>query len=273
MRQRRRCRTGPASRRCRWRSKARPGNARRSTSSTTSRTTCYQGDTALHVAAAASRTRLVRDLVAAGAGRRRPRTVAAHGRCTTPSTVGRARRTGTRPRRPTRSRTLLALGADPDAADKNGTVPLLRAVRNRCRDRGGGAAGRRCRPARTNGPARTRSTSPAWTTGRGGSGSPEAREQQARIVARSPPWRHPRGDAHGRSPTTRALRRRAAGRGARGWWSQRSATRSARSDAHAGSSHRLHLLQRIVGRGRRARPRCRRARSPAGTRCTPSRRG
>ena len=91
----------------------------------------YRGDTALHVAAAAHRTPLVRDLVAAGA------TVdATNRRGATPLHYAVDGGPGA-PRWDPAAQAdtvaaLVALGADPDAADANGTPPLLRAVRNRC---------------------------------------------------------------------------------------------------------------------------------------------
>ncbi|HEY6430138.1 MAG TPA: ankyrin repeat domain-containing protein [Acidimicrobiales bacterium] len=77
---------------------------------------------------------------------------------------------------------LLAAGADPNAADKGGSTPLHRAVRNRCAGAvevllAGGAD-----PLRDNGRGSTPTKLAGLTTGRGGSGSPAAKEQQAEIV-------------------------------------------------------------------------------------------
>jgi hypothetical protein len=77
---------------------------------------------------------------------------------------------------------LVALGASLDAHDANGTTPLLRAVRNRC-----AAAVAALLDGGADLHAVNRSGSNAMdiasrTTGRGGSGSPEARAQQQQIV-------------------------------------------------------------------------------------------
>jgi ankyrin repeat protein len=77
---------------------------------------------------------------------------------------------------------LLAAGANPNAADRNGVTPLHRAVRTRCAaavrvllDHGASAR-------QINGRGSTPLHLAGRTTGRGGSGSAEAREQQTEIV-------------------------------------------------------------------------------------------
>jgi ankyrin repeat protein len=141
----------------------------------------YAGDTALHLAAAAYQVAIVSDLVAAGAD------------------VDAANRRGARPlhyavdgvpgsdrwnpvaQRDTVGR-LLRLGADPDAVDANGTTPLLRAVRNRCASAVeallAGGADPDIRNRRGSSALHLATTS----TGRGGSGSAEAKAEQDRIV-------------------------------------------------------------------------------------------
>ena len=143
----------------------------------------YRGDTPLHVAAAGYRTKLVEDLIRRGAqvdaGNRRgasPLHYATDGAPGSPTWDPRAQRDTIV--------CLLDAGADPNAADKSGTMPLHRAVRNRCAAAveallEGGAD----RDA-TNGRGSTPSKLAEWTTGRGGSGSPEAKAQQAEIVER-----------------------------------------------------------------------------------------
>lgn len=79
-------------------------------------------------------------------------------------------------------RRLLAAGADPNATDKGGTTPLHRAIRNRCADAvetllAGGADARI-----SNGRGSTAWQLANWTTGKGGSGSAAARDQQAEIL-------------------------------------------------------------------------------------------
>lgn len=141
----------------------------------------YEGDTALHIAAAAYQPDLVQRLLAIGAD------------------VGVKNRRGAEPLhyaadgapgsdawRPTEQAAvisaLIAAGADPDAADKNGATPLHRAVRTRC-----GAAVRALIDGGADASRRNKSGSTALTlatrtTGRGGSGSPAARAQQEIIV-------------------------------------------------------------------------------------------
>jgi hypothetical protein len=141
----------------------------------------YGGDTALHVAAAAYAAGVVRELVNAGA------------------IVGAANRRGAEPLHyavdgsPGSARwnpvaqqetvlCLVELGADPNAVDKNGTAPLHRAVRNRC-----AAAVKALLDVGADLHATNRSGSTAmqlarWTTGRGASGSADARAQQDEIL-------------------------------------------------------------------------------------------
>ena len=141
----------------------------------------YGGDTALHVAAAAHDVGLVRQLIGAGAipqaaNRRgaQPLHYAVDG---SPSSarwdpVAQAETV----------RCLVELGADPDAVDDNGTPPLLRAVRNRCAAAVEALLEVGADPLATNGRGSTAVQLAHWTTGRGGSGSPEARAQQREIL-------------------------------------------------------------------------------------------
>jgi len=122
----------------------------------------YQGDTALHVAAAAYDTDLARRLVDLGADLR-----ARNRRGGEPlhaATRGGPGSTGWDPARQRETiGYLVGAGADPNAAAAGGVTPLHRAVL--ANDSGSTAADL------------TR-----WTTGRGGSGSMEARAEQQRIV-------------------------------------------------------------------------------------------
>jgi len=77
---------------------------------------------------------------------------------------------------------LIEAGADPNALDKNGVTPLHRAVRTRCAAAvkvllEGGAD-----PRRKNKNGSTPMLLATQNTGRGGSGSREAKAQQERIV-------------------------------------------------------------------------------------------
>lgn len=141
----------------------------------------YGGDTALHIAAAAYRTALVRKLVALGAAvdaanRRRQQPLhyavdggpgAAHwDPLAQAATIG----------------ALIDAGADPDAVDMGGVTPLHRAVRNRCAVAVKALLDRGADPRRKNGNGSTPAQLAKLTTGRGGTGSPEAKAQQAEIV-------------------------------------------------------------------------------------------
>ncbi|HKW00085.1 MAG TPA: ankyrin repeat domain-containing protein [Vicinamibacterales bacterium] len=138
----------------------------------------YRGDTALHMAAAAFRRDVAALLAEHGADSRaknrrgaEPLHYAADANCWNPAAQAET------------IAFLIAAGADPNAVDKSGVAPLHRAVRTRSL-----AAVRALVEggADVNQPNRSGST-PLFlagrTTGRGGSGSPRAREQQAAIVA------------------------------------------------------------------------------------------
>ena len=136
----------------------------------------YAGDTALHMSAAAHAPDLVRALVDAGAD------------------VDAVNRRGAQPLHyavdgsrdaAAQSDTITALldaGADPNATDKGGTTPLHRAIRNRRASAVEVLLARGADPTLPNG----RGSSPwqlaQWTTGKGGSGSPAAKAQQAEIL-------------------------------------------------------------------------------------------
>jgi hypothetical protein len=137
----------------------------------------YAGDTALHMAAAAFRRQVAALLVAHGADCRaknrrgaEPLHYAADANRWDPTAQAET------------IEYLISVGADPNALDRSGVSPLHRAVRTRSLSAvralvDGGADSRR--------PNKTGSTPlhlAVQTTGRGGSGSPQAREQQAGIV-------------------------------------------------------------------------------------------
>ena len=141
----------------------------------------YAGDTALHVAAAAYRCEIAEKLIALGAGVRtrnrrgaEPLHYASDGMPGAPTWNPDAQAATIA--------ILIAAGADPNAADSNGMMPLHRSVRTRCAAAveallAGGADAR----------AENKSGSSPMqlatrNTGRGGSGAPEAKVQQAEIV-------------------------------------------------------------------------------------------
>ena len=141
----------------------------------------YRGQTALHVAAAIYRVEIVKKLIGAGANVRaadrlgaQPIHLAAMG---TPGSM-----TWNPSLQSATIACLVAAGADPNARDKRGVTPLHRAVRTRCAAAVESLLDHGSDPRLPNGNGSTPLELANWTTGRGGSGSPEAREQQARIV-------------------------------------------------------------------------------------------
>ncbi len=141
----------------------------------------YAGDTALHIAAAAYRTALVRELVELGAAvdatnrrKQQPLHYAVDGG---PGAVHWDPRA--------QAATINALvdaGADPNAVDTGGVTPLHRAVRNRCAAAVQALLERGADPKRKNNSGSTAAQLAQLTTGRGGTGEPAAKEQQAEIV-------------------------------------------------------------------------------------------
>ena len=141
----------------------------------------YAGDTALHIAAAAYRLTIVQALIRSGADVRarnrrgaQPLHYATVGAPGSPSWNSDAQAATVA--------CLIAAGADPNADDLGGATPLHRAVRNRCAgavkallDGGADVQGR-------NGSGSTPLRLATRQTGRSGSGSPEAKAQQALIV-------------------------------------------------------------------------------------------
>ncbi|HKE23619.1 MAG TPA: ankyrin repeat domain-containing protein [Bryobacteraceae bacterium] len=139
------------------------------------------GDTALHFAAASYRPEMASELIEAGAEVR-----AKNCRGTEPlhlAAVGGPNSPRWNP--PAQSATIVRLikaGADPNAKNKDGTTPLHRAVRTRCAE-----AVRTLLEYGADPLIRTKNGSTAkelavYTTGRPGSGSPEAKAQQRKIL-------------------------------------------------------------------------------------------
>jgi len=139
------------------------------------------GDTALHFAAASYRPEMAGELIKAGAHVR-----ARNRRGTEPlhlAAVGGPNSPRWNPS--AQSATIVCLlraGADPNVKNVDGTTPLHRAVRTRCADAVRTLLDHGADPA-----IRTKNGSTAfqlamYTTGRGGSGSPEAKVQQREIL-------------------------------------------------------------------------------------------
>jgi hypothetical protein len=141
----------------------------------------YRGDTALHIAAAAWEAGNVRELVNAGAI-----ATATNRRGAEPLHYAVDGNPGSVRWNPVSQQEtvlcLVELGADPNAVDKNGTTPLHRAVRNRCAAAVRALLEVGADPKAGNGSGSTAMQLARWTTGRGGSGSADARAQQEEIL-------------------------------------------------------------------------------------------
>ena len=142
----------------------------------------YAGHTALHVAAAAYDTTFARMLVAAGADVR-----AKNRRGAEPLHEAVTGAPGSHPWDPPRQAAMVSYlveaGADPDALAAGGVTPLHRAVRNRCSAAVQALLDAGADPHRANDSGSTPITLAHWTTGRGGSGSPAAKAEQAKILS------------------------------------------------------------------------------------------
>ena len=139
------------------------------------------GDTALHFAAASYRSEMAGELINAGAQVR-----ARNRRGTEPlhlAAVGGPNSPRWNP--PAQSATIACLinaGADPNARNKDGTTPLHRAVRTRCAEAVRTLLEHGADPAIRTKHGSTARQLALYTTGRGGSGSPEAKAQQKEIL-------------------------------------------------------------------------------------------
>lgn len=137
----------------------------------------YAGDTCLHMAAAAFRSDLVQLLIDKGANvsapnrrRAQPLHYAADTNHWNPEAQAAA------------ISCLIAAGADPNATDKGGAAPLHRAVRTRSAAAVAALLDGGCDARQRNGRGSTPLHLAVQDTGRGGSGSDRAREQQQEII-------------------------------------------------------------------------------------------
>ena len=141
----------------------------------------YEGDTALHMAAAAYQTCIVEELIARGADVR-----ASNRRGAEPlhyAVDGGPGLPAWNPSAQTKIITrLIRAGADPNAVDKSGVAPLHRAVRNRCAAAVRALIDGGADPQAPNRSGSTPMFLATQNTGRGGSGSVEAKAQQEKIL-------------------------------------------------------------------------------------------
>ena len=137
----------------------------------------YAGDTALHMAAAAFRRDVAALLVTHGAGCR-----AKNRRGAEPIHYAADANRWEPAAQVETIEYLVSVGADPDARDRSGVSPLHRAVRTRSLPAVRALLDGGANPRLLNGSGSTPLHLAVQNTGRGGSGSPHAREQQAGIV-------------------------------------------------------------------------------------------
>jgi ankyrin repeat protein len=141
----------------------------------------YEGDTALHMAAAAYQAQIAAELVARGADVRaknrrgaEPIHYAADGVPDSPA--------WNPPAQTAIIECLIAAGADPNIIDKSGVAPLHRAVRSRCAAAVKALLDSGADPRAANGKGSTPILLATENTGRGGTGSVAAKAQQAEIL-------------------------------------------------------------------------------------------
>lgn len=141
----------------------------------------YEGDTALHMAAAAYQTRIAEELIARGADPR-----ARNRRGAEPLHYAVDGGPGLPAWNPYAQAEIIAAliraGADPNAVDKSGVAPLHRAVRNRCAVAVKALLDGGADPSAPNRNGSTPMLLATQNTGRGGSGSAEAKSQQQEIL-------------------------------------------------------------------------------------------
>jgi ankyrin repeat protein len=142
----------------------------------------YAGHTALHVAAAAYDAGFARTLIGTGAD-----VQAKNRRGAEPlheAVRGGPGSVGWDPHRQVAMVAyLIGAGAEPDAVAAGGMTPLHRAVRNRCAAAVRALLDAGADPQRPNNNGSTAIMLAGWTTGRPGSGSPEAKAEQDQIVS------------------------------------------------------------------------------------------
>lgn len=141
----------------------------------------YKGDTALHIAAAAHRPELVRALIGLGAnvGARNRRGAEPLHYAAVGAPGASSRDAGAQS---TTIACLIEAGADPNATDKGGIAPLHRAIRSRSAEAVKALLASGANPQMRTGRGSTAMQLATGHSGKSGSGSPEAKAQQALIV-------------------------------------------------------------------------------------------
>ena len=141
----------------------------------------YEGDTALHAAAFSYDPEMARELVTRGADIR-----ATNRRGAEPLHAAVIGVPGSAHWNPPQQRAvilyLIEAGADPNATAAGGVTPLHRAVRNRCSAAVEALLSGGADPHLENDRGSTASDLARWTTGRGGTGSAEAKAEQGIII-------------------------------------------------------------------------------------------
>jgi hypothetical protein len=141
----------------------------------------YPGATALHVAAAAYQSAMVKKLLSMGAdvgAKNRRGAEPLHA-----AAVGTPGSSRWNPRAQAATvAVLVKAGADPNAVDKGGVTPLHRAVRTRCAAAVKALLVHGADPRQENNNGSTPIMLATQNTGRGGSGSPAAKAQQQQIL-------------------------------------------------------------------------------------------
>jgi len=141
----------------------------------------WEGDTALHIAAAAYQSEMVRKLLLTGAdvhAKNRLGDEALHA-----AAVGQPGSPMWNPSAQAASIVcLIEAGADPNTVNKTGVSPLHRAVRSRCAKAVQTLLEFGADPALRNKSGSTAMLLATHNTGRGGSGTPEANSQQQEIL-------------------------------------------------------------------------------------------
>jgi len=162
----------------------------------------YEGDTSLHAAAAGYRKAIAQQLLKNGAN-----VAAANRRGATPLHYAADGHPSSPNWNPAAQAEMIALliqaGADPNALDKSGVAPLHRSVRQRCASAVDSLLRNGASVQLKNKSGSTPLHLAVQTTGKGGSGSPEAKALQREIIARLLKAGAKPNDRDGRGKTVR----------------------------------------------------------------------